>query len=124
MRIKISIIAIATFGGILLGLFVLEELHYKNIKDKIAIVFICAVLMNFIAFFNTSKVIPKIIKIMTAKSGKLVQHSSGKKGIVYNGEKCHNDKIPVYIIDPVTMNKTGQKILANPENLKIIGYIN
>lgn len=48
-------------------------------------------------------------------SGKLVQTKFGD-GYTKSSDPIINGKIPVYI------SKTGQKILCDPKNIKVLGY--
>ena len=49
-------------------------------------------------------------------SGKVVLTESGKKGIIYNKECSFNGKLKVHCVD-------GNKLLCDPQKLKLIGFI-
>lgn len=59
---------------------------------------------------------------MQGKSGKLVELADGRRGVVYNDDPKINGKLCVYIISKVPTDT--KRILADPEKLKHIGFIN
>lgn len=65
----------------------------------------------------------KLIKQFTMnKPGTIVKTSKGKKGIVYTNEFPVNEKVKVYVLDK-SFNLTGEKLLCDPNKLKVIGYV-
>jgi len=58
------------------------------------------------------------------QSGKLVQHlKTGKRGRTYNSNGLINKKIPVYFEDNKEFEFSNKAVLCQPENLKLIGFI-
>lgn len=62
------------------------------------------------------------------KRGRIVETKSGKIGVVYNGQKLVQGKVPVYLVNEdfeTLSDKHGRPkaILCDPETLKLKGYV-
>jgi len=58
----------------------------------------------------------KIDRPSHLKKGRVVETKSGKIGITYNDDRTVMGKVLVYVVG-------GEKIVAAPSSLKIIGYV-
>ena len=57
------------------------------------------------------------------RSGIMVDTKTGKTGIIWNGDKLIDGKVPIYIIDE-NKKETGEKVLCDKDTLTIRGFIN